>query len=74
METSEQLVSDRQLLAEIFIEDARPSPRWLRYQRARRLIPFYRISPGVIRYSVSEVRAALKTRMHVASTPKQHER
>lgn len=65
MESSEQLVSDLKLLQEIFTEDARPSPRWLRYQRARRLIPFYKISPGVIRYSVSEVREALRERMRV---------
>jgi hypothetical protein len=65
MESSEKLVSDVELLGEIFTEEARPSERWLRYQRARKLIPFYRISPGVIRYSVSEVRAALKTRMRV---------
>lgn len=65
METSEKLVSDVELLGEIFSEDARPCARWLRYQRARRLIPFYKLSPGVIRYSVSEVRDALQKRMHV---------
>jgi hypothetical protein len=65
METSEKLVSDAELLGEIFTEEARPCARWLRYQRARRLIPFYKLSPGVIRYSVSEVREALQKRMHV---------
>lgn len=65
METSEKLVSDAELLGEIFTEEARPCTRWLRYQRARRLIPFYKLSPGVIRYSVSEVREALQKRMHI---------
>lgn len=65
METSEKLVSDTELLAEIFTENARPCARWLRYQRARKLIPFYKLSPGVIRYSVSEVREALQNRMRV---------
>ena len=65
MESSEKLVSDAELLGAIFTDEARPCARWLRYQRARRLIPFYKLSPGVIRYSVTEVREALQKRMHV---------
>ena len=65
MDDTDQLVTDVILLERLFPAAARPSVRWLRYQRERRMIPFYRLSNQVVRYSVSEVREALERRMRV---------
>jgi hypothetical protein len=55
------LVDDIGLLEAIFPDErSRPSERWLRKMRTKRLIPCVAIGHRMVRYSVSEVEAALK--------------
>jgi hypothetical protein len=61
------LLNDEALLEALFPDEAsRPSLRWLRKMRQRRLIPFYRIAgQRMVRFDPGEVRAALETQFKV---------
>lgn len=60
------LMNDEALLAALFPDEAsRPSSRWLRKMRQRRLIPFYRIGGRMVLFDAGEVRAALETQFKV---------
>ena len=55
------LVDDTGLLEAVFPDPrSRPSERWLRKMRSKRLIPYVRISHRMVRYDVLAVEAALK--------------
>ena len=67
-----KLVDAKQLLNELFDDDARPSIRWLRQQTKAKAIPFIRIGHLVF-FDVDMVRAALAGKnlvggRHFAST------
>lgn len=59
------LLNDEALLAALFDEASRPSLRWLRKMRQRRLIPFYRIGGRMVLFDAGEVRAALEKQFKV---------
>lgn len=55
------LLNDEALLVALFPdESSRPSLRWLRKMRTKRLIPCVKIGHRFVRYDVREVDAALK--------------
>ena len=55
------LVDDTGLLEALFPDErSRPSERWLRKMRTKRLIPCIAIGHRMVRYDVREVEAALK--------------
>jgi hypothetical protein len=55
------LVDDTGLLEALFPDsESRPSERWLRKMRTKRLIPCVKIGHRFVRYDVREVEAALK--------------
>ena len=59
-------MNDEALLVALFNDEAsRPSLRWLRKMRQRRLIPFYRIGGRMVLFDAGEVRAALETQFKV---------
>lgn len=54
------LVDDTGLLEALFPDErSRPSERWLRKMRTKRLIPCVKIGHRFVRYNVREVEAAL---------------
>ena len=59
------MVDAKQLLNELFDQDARPSIRWLRQQTKAKAIPFIRIGHLVF-FDVDMVRAALSAKNLVA--------
>ena len=60
------LLNDEALLAVLFSdESSRPSLRWLRKMRQRRLVPFYRIGGRMVLFDAGEVRAALEKQFKV---------
>jgi hypothetical protein len=61
-----KLVGAKQLLEQLFDQDARPSIRWLRQQTKAKAIPFVRIG-HLIFFDVDMVRAALSAKNLVAS-------
>jgi len=60
-----KLVGAKQLLEQLFDQDARPSIRWLRQQTKAKAIPFVRIG-HLIFFDVDMVRAALSAKNLVA--------
>lgn len=67
-EAGSALVGAETLLETLFpVERDRPTLRWLAEMRKRRLIPFRKIGGRIIRYDVSEVRAALDRNFTVVS-------
>lgn len=65
-EVAEQLVDAEGLLASLFAPDSRPTVRWLRNMQDQRKIPYYKIG-RLVRFSPSEVKAALDQKCRVAS-------
>lgn len=61
-----KLITGPELLALLFTTDARPSERWLREQRTKRVIPYYKIGHNIY-YDPEKVRAALERRNLVKS-------
>ncbi len=60
------LLNDEALLAALFPDETcRPSLRWLRKMRHRRLVPFYRIGGRMVLFDPGEVRAALEKQFRV---------
>lgn len=60
------LLNDEALLTALFPdESSRPSLRWLRKMRQRRLVPFYRIGGRMVLFDPGEVRAALEKQFRV---------
>ena len=60
------LLNDEALLTALFPdESSRPSLRWLRKMRQRRLVPFYRIGGRMVLFDCNEVRAALEKQFKV---------
>ena len=60
-----KLVGAKQMLNQVFDDDARPSIRWLRQQTKAKAIPFVRIGHLVF-FDVDMVRAALSAKNLVA--------
>jgi hypothetical protein len=67
MTPSNRLVSGERLLQLLFDDASRPSPSWLRDQRARRAIPFLKVGQLVM-FDPDRVREALNTRFTVDGT------
>jgi hypothetical protein len=60
------LLNDEALLTALFPdESSRPSLRWLRKMRHRRLLPFYRIGGRMVLFDAGECRAALEKQFKV---------
>lgn len=60
------LLNDEALLVALFPdESSRPSLRWLRKMRQRRLLPFYRIGGRMVLFDAGECRAALDKQFKV---------
>ena len=65
-ETGSALVGAETLLETLFpAEKDRPTLRWLATMRQRRVIPFVKIGGRIIRYDVTEVRAAIARNFNV---------
>lgn len=64
------LLNDVALLKALFPDEgSRPSLRWLRSMRQRRLIPHYRIGGRIILFDPAEVRVALERQFKVEVRP-----
>lgn len=60
------LLNDEALLVALFPdESSRPSLRWLRKMRQRRLLPFYRIGGRMVLFDAGECRTALEKQFKV---------
>ena len=56
--TPDRLVGDSRLLSDLFPDpEDRPSPRWLRYQMQRGLVPYFKIG-RLVRFDPAMVREA----------------
>ena len=66
--TQSKLVDARGLLAALFSKKSRPSIRWVRDAQKRKTIPYYAVG-RLIRFSVEEVRLALRANNKVEAAP-----